>query len=87
MNLSTTGLRLAPDTAIDLQLHTTYSDSRWTLEPLLDYLLHEQFGLAAITDHDCVDTAVTIQQLALDKQVPALTAVEMTTTSPAATDE
>ena len=80
MNLSTTGLRLAPDAAIDLQLHTTYSDGRWTLEPLFNHLLNEQFGLVAITDHDCVDTAVSIQQLAGEKQLPVLVAAEMTTT-------
>lgn len=80
MNLSTTGLHLAADSAIDLQLHTTYSDGRWTLEPLLDYLLREQFGLAAITDHDRADTVAAIQQLALDKHLPVLVAVEMTTT-------
>ena len=80
MNLSTTGLRLAVDAAIDLQLHTTYSDGSWMLEPLLDYLCQEQFGLVAITDHDCVDTAVHIQKLAHQKQLPVLVAVEMTTT-------
>jgi len=80
MNLSTTGLSLAADSAIDLQLHTTYSDGRWTLEPLLDYLLREQFGLVAITDHDRADTVAAIQQLALDKHLPVLVAVEMTTT-------
>ena len=80
MNLSTTGLSLAADSAIDLQLHTTYSDGRWTLEPLLDYLLREQFGLAAITDHDRADTVPAIQQLALDKHLPVLVAIEMTTT-------
>ena len=32
MNLSTTGLRLAADSAIDLHLHTTYSDGTWTPE-------------------------------------------------------
>ena len=80
MNLSTSGLSLAADSAIDLHLHTTYSDGRWTLEPLLDYLLREQFGLVAITDHDRVDTCAAIQQLALDKHLPVLVAVEMTTT-------
>ena len=79
MNLSTTGLRLAADSAIDLHLHTTYSDGRWTPEPLLDYLLREQFGLAAITDHDRADTVAAIQQLALDKHLPVLVAVEMST--------
>ena len=64
MNLSTTGLCLAADSAIDLHLHnTTYSDGRWTLESLLDYLLREQFALAATTDHDRADTVATIQQL------------------------
>jgi predicted metal-dependent phosphoesterase TrpH len=80
MNLSTTGLSLTADSAIDLHLHTTYSDGRWIPEPLLDYLLREQFRLAAITDHDRTDTVAVIQQLALDKHLPMLVGVEMTTT-------
>ncbi len=80
MNFSTTGLKLTADSAIDLHLHTTYSDAHWTPEPLLDYLLREQFDLAAITDHDRADTVTAIQQLALDKHMPVLVAVEMTTT-------
>ena len=80
MNLSTVGLRLAPDAAIDLQLHTIYSDGRWTPESLFDHLIRESFSLVAITDHDCVDTVAAIQQLAVDKQLPVLVAVEMTTT-------
>jgi predicted metal-dependent phosphoesterase TrpH len=80
MNLSTTSLRLAADTAIDLHLHTTYSDGRWTPEALLDDLLREGFGLAAVTDHDRADTAAAIQGLALDKGLPVLVAVEMTST-------
>jgi hypothetical protein len=79
MNLSTTGLSLAADSAIDLHLHTTYSDGTWTPEQLLEYLVREQFGLAAITDHDRVDTIAALQQLALDKHQPVLVAVEMTT--------
>jgi hypothetical protein len=47
---------------------------------LLDYLLREQFGLVAIADHDRADTVAAIQQLALDKHLPVLVAVEMTTT-------
>lgn len=79
MNLSTTGLRLAADAAIDLQIHTIYSDGNWKPEQLLDYLVQEQFGLVAITDHDRPDTAVALQQLAHDKHLPILVAVEMTT--------
>jgi len=70
---------LAPDAAIDLQMHTTYSDGTWTPEQLIDYLVSEQFGLVAITDHDRVDTAAELQQLAAEKQLPILTAVEMST--------
>lgn len=79
MNLSTTGLRLASNAPIDLQLHTVQSDGRWTVESLFDYLLSEQFGLVAVTDHDRVDTAVPIQILAQKKRLPVLVAVEMST--------
>ena len=75
----TTHLILAPETAIDLQMHTIYSDGVWTPEQLLDYLVSERFGLVAITDHDRVDTAVSLQHLAAEKQLPLLTAVEMST--------
>lgn len=77
METSITGLVLAPDAAIDLQLHTTFSDGTWTLEQLLDHVASEQFGLIAITDHDRMDTAATIQQLAAQKRIPVLTAVEI----------
>ena len=70
---------LAPNAPIDLQLHTTYSDGTWTPEQLIDYLVSERFGLAAITDHDRVDTAAALQQLAAEKQLPLLPAVEMST--------
>jgi len=68
---------LAADAAIDLQLHTTFSDGTWRPEQLIDYLAREQFGLAAITDHDRVDTAAVLQQLAAEKHLPLLTAVEI----------
>jgi 3',5'-nucleoside bisphosphate phosphatase len=70
---------LAADAAIDLQMHTTFSDGIWTPEQLIDYLVGEQFGLIAITDHDRVDTASALQQLAAEKQLSLLTAVEMST--------
>jgi histidinol phosphatase-like PHP family hydrolase len=79
MNSSTTGLVLAADAAIDLHIHTTYSDGTWTPEQLLDHLVQEQFGLAAIADHDRADTVAALQQLALDKHQPVLVAAEMTT--------
>ncbi len=79
MNSLTTHRVLPPDAFIDLQMHTTYSDGTWTPERLIDYLVGEQFSLVAITDHDRVDTAAVLQQLATEKQLVLLTAVEMST--------
>jgi 3',5'-nucleoside bisphosphate phosphatase len=80
MILSTTNLHLAADAAIDLHMHTTYSDGRWTPEILFDHLLREEFHLVSITDHDRTDTIASIQQLALEKHLPVLVGAEMTTT-------
>jgi histidinol phosphatase-like PHP family hydrolase len=79
MNSSTNNLFLASDATIDLHLHTTFSDGSWSPEQLLDYLVQEQFGLAAITDHDRPDTVAALQQLAQDKHQSVLVGVEMTT--------
>jgi predicted metal-dependent phosphoesterase TrpH len=69
-------IHISPDTPIDLQMHTTYSDGRWSAEQLFDYLAQEGFGLVAVTDHDRVDTVACIQQLGTQKQVLVLPAVE-----------
>ena len=74
--LTTARLVLAPDAPIDLQLHITYSDGEWTPEQLIDYLIHEQFGLVAITDHERVDTVPALQQLAFQKGLPILVAAD-----------
>lgn len=79
MNSLTTHRVLSPNSFTDLQMHTTYSDGTWTPEQLIDYLVSEQFSLVAITDHDRVDTAAALQQLAVEKQLALLTAVEMST--------
>lgn len=60
-------------------MHTTSSDGTWTPEGLIDYLVSERFGLVAITDHDRVDTAASLQELAARKLLPLLAAVEMST--------
>lgn len=70
-------MQLSPDTSIDLQMHTTSSDGRWTAEQLFDYLAQEGFSLVAVTDHDRVDTVEGIIRLGNQKQVPVLAAVEI----------
>lgn len=70
-------LQISSTTPIDLQIHTTYSDGRWSAEQLFEYLARERFGLIAVTDHDRVDTVESIQHLGVQKQVPVLAAVEI----------
>jgi predicted metal-dependent phosphoesterase TrpH len=68
---------ITSDTPIDLHLHTTYSDGRWSAEQLLDYLVQEGFGLVAVTDHDRVETVASVQQLGRQKRLPVLAGVEI----------
>jgi 3',5'-nucleoside bisphosphate phosphatase len=79
MNALTSNLTLIEDAAIDLQMHTTYSDGIWEPAQLVDYLVREQFALIAVTDHDCLDATIDIQYLAAPRDLPVLPAVEMTT--------
>jgi 3',5'-nucleoside bisphosphate phosphatase len=69
--------RVPADGAIDLQLHTIFSDGTWTPPQLLDYLVSEGFSLAAITDHERTDTAATLQRLARERQFPLVVAAEI----------
>ncbi len=75
----TTTLTLAPDAAIDLHMHTTYSDGRWPAQQLIDYLVHEKFALVSVTDHDRVDKVAEIQELAAEQGLPVIPGVEVST--------
>lgn len=80
MTCLTMNLTLAPDAAIDLHMHTTYSDGRWPAQKLIDYLASEHFDMVAVTDHDRIDKIAEIQALAAEKHLPILSGVEMSTT-------
>jgi predicted metal-dependent phosphoesterase TrpH len=75
----TTNLTLIPDAAIDLHMHTSYSDGRWPAQQLIDFLVTEGFELVSVTDHDRVDTVAGIQELAAKQNLPVLAGVEMST--------
>ena len=68
---------ISSDTSIDLHMHTTYSDGRWSAEQLFDHLVEQGFGLVSVTDHDRVDTVARIQQLGAQKQIVVLAGVEI----------
>ena len=71
---------IASDAAIDLQTHTVLSDGQWKAEELIQHFVDAGFALAAITDHDRVDTVATLQHIAHEKNFNLLVATEMTTT-------
>ena len=75
----TSPLTLHPDAAIDLHMHTTYSDGRWPAPELINYLIREGFDLVAITDHDFVEMVGNTQAMAAEKHLPVLSGVEMST--------
>jgi predicted metal-dependent phosphoesterase TrpH len=75
----TTNLTLAPDAAIDLHMHTNYSDGRWPAQQLIDYLVTSGYDLVSVTDHDRVDMIASTQNLAAEKHLPVLAGVEMST--------
>ena len=79
MTRLTTNLTLSPDAAIDLHMHTTYSDGRWPAQQLVDFLVTEGFDLVAVTDHDRVDMVASIQDMAAQQHLPVLAGVEMST--------
>ncbi|GHO44214.1 PHP domain-containing protein [Ktedonospora formicarum] len=78
--MTTPNLVISPDAAVDLHMHTTYSDGRWPADQLIDYLIEHEFNLVAVTDHDRVDKVAEIQALAASKGLPVLSGVEITCT-------
>jgi len=73
------GIKVTAKSFIDLQTHTTLSDGKWKPHALIDYFVQEQFSIAAITDHDRVDSVASVQTMAHTKGFHLLVAVEMTT--------
>lgn len=68
---------LAPNDAVDFQLHTIHSDGTWTVEALLDHLVCAGFALIAVTDHDRPDTVAAVQQLGAARGLPVIAAAEL----------
>ncbi|HEX4714543.1 MAG TPA: PHP domain-containing protein [Ktedonobacteraceae bacterium] len=72
-------LTLSPDAPIDLHMHTTYSDGRWSAAELIEHVASAGFALIAVTDHDRVDMIASIQTLGEQRNLPVLAGVEMST--------
>lgn len=70
---------LAPDDAIDLHIHTLYSDGHWLPVELFDHLAQNMFRVVAITDHDTVEHLDELKTLGAARGITVLAGVEMTT--------
>ncbi|HEX6796758.1 MAG TPA: PHP domain-containing protein [Ktedonobacterales bacterium] len=70
-------LTLGPEASVDLQMHTTFSDGKWTAEELLDYVAGEGFALVAVTDHDQVAASAEVRRLGAERGVATLLAAEL----------
>ncbi len=67
------------DAVVDLHLHTTHSDGHWTPQALCAHLAERGFALAAVTDHDRVDTIEELRGLGAARGVTIVSGVEVTT--------
>lgn len=65
------------DTRVDLHLHTTASDGRWTPARLLDGVRREGIGLFGITDHDSLGSLEEASNLVKDTGVRFLPGAEI----------
>lgn len=72
-------IRIGPDDAVDLHMHTTASDGRWTPETLTEYLSEHNFRVVAVADHDTMDSVPEMTERAAAAGIHVIPAVEMTT--------
>jgi predicted metal-dependent phosphoesterase TrpH len=64
---------------VDLHIHTTASDGRWTPPDLVEALGREGITLFAVTDHDSVCNVAAAESLARDAGLAFLPGVEIST--------
>ncbi|MEO7003482.1 MAG: PHP domain-containing protein [Ktedonobacterales bacterium] len=65
--------------AIDLHMHTTYSDGHWQPTALFAQLAREGFRVVAVTDHDQVRHLAGTQALGISHGIVVVPGTEMTT--------
>jgi predicted metal-dependent phosphoesterase TrpH len=66
--------------AVDLQMHTIYSDGNWQPVELFDYLAAHEFRAVAVTDHDTLEHTDELVALGAEREITVLRACEVSTT-------
>ncbi len=70
---------LTPTAAIDLHLHTRYSDGAWLPADLFETLAQRDFRLVSVVDHDQLAHLPAVMALGLERGVGVIPGVEVTT--------
>jgi 3',5'-nucleoside bisphosphate phosphatase len=68
---------VSPDACIDLHMHTTASDGRFTPAQLAKAAHEQGLAVIALADHDRVDNVRPLQQEAAQYGIPVIPAVEV----------
>ena len=75
----TTSEPLPPDAAVDLHLHTRYSDGAWRPADLFDALARGGFRVVSVVDHDQMDHLPEVAALGAARGILVIPGTEVTT--------
>lgn len=75
----TTSEPLSPDAAVDLHLHTRYSDGAWRPADLFDVLAAGGFRVVSVVDHDQMDHLPEVAALGAARGILVIPGTEVTT--------
>ncbi len=70
---------LPADATIDLHMHTTASDGRWTPATLVGRVAALGLAALAVADHDALDSVAPVRALAAASGIAVVSGVEVTT--------
>jgi hypothetical protein len=70
---------LPPDAAVDLHLHTRYSDGAWRPADLFDALAKGGFRVVSVVDHDQMDHLPEVAALGATRGIVVIPGTEVTT--------
>lgn len=70
---------IEPHDRVDFHMHTRASDGFWVTEQLVDHLSERQFRVAAICDHDTMESVPEAMERAASKGITIIPGAEMTT--------
>jgi predicted metal-dependent phosphoesterase TrpH len=71
-------LRLGPDDAVDLHLHTYASDGAWAPSELIDYLAEKGFRVVSVCDHDTQRSVLEAMRRGNERGIRVVPGVEVT---------